>query len=130
MVRNFWPIWIMLFFTSFCNIIKVMGFLYLFIIFFHLIFSFSFARSLLVAHVYISIELIDCILLSSFEIRVIWLISAVKHYAFHFQIFAVFLILICCFYEFFLVFRTPHATCTCFLHNLFFSQFELSFYNF
>ena len=129
MVRNFWPIWIVLFYTSFCNIIKSNDFLYHSIIFFRLIFSFSFTRSLL-AHVYISIELIDCILLSSFEIRIILLISSVKHYALHFQIFAVFLILIYSFYEFFLIFRTPHATFTCFLHNLFFSQFELSFYRF
>ena len=130
MVRNFWPIWIMLFYTSFCNIIKFNDFLYHFIIFFCLIFSFSFTRSLLVAHVYISIELIDCILLSTFVIRVILLISSAKHYALHFQIFAVFLILIYCFYEFFLIFKTPHATFTCFLHNFFFSQFELSFYRF
>ena len=64
--RNFWPIWIMFFYVFFCNIIKVDHFLYHLIILLHLISSFLLARSLLVLYAYVSSELIDCILLSSF----------------------------------------------------------------
>ena len=55
----------------FCNIIKVNHFLYYFIILLHLISSFLLTRSLLVPSAYISIESIDCILLSSFELKAI-----------------------------------------------------------
>ena len=77
MIRNLWPIWIMFF----CNIIKSNHFLYRFIIWLHLISSFSLTKSLLVPYAYISIESLDCVLLSSFEcmeIWLIWLISSVK----------------------------------------------------
>ena len=54
------------------------AFLYLFIILLHLTNSFSLTRSLFVPYVYVSIESIDCILLSSFEPKEILLISSVK----------------------------------------------------
>ena len=78
MVRNLWPIWIMFFHVFFSNIIKVNYFFYCFIILLHLISSFSLTKSLVVAYAYVSIESIDCILLSSFELRRILLISSVK----------------------------------------------------
>ena len=68
----------MLFCFFFCNIIKVNYFLYRFIILLHLISSFSVTISLLVPHAYFSIESTDCILLSSFELKAILLISSVK----------------------------------------------------
>ena len=58
--------------------IKVNHFLYLFIILLHLISSLSLTKSLLVPHAYVSIESIDSILLSSFELKAILLISSVK----------------------------------------------------
>ena len=52
--------------------------MYCFIIFLHLISSFSLTRSLFVPYAYVSIESIDCILLSSSELKAILLISSVK----------------------------------------------------
>ena len=78
MIRNLWLIWITFSHVFFCNIIKVNHLLYRFIILLHLISSFSFTRSLLVPYAYVSIESIDCILLSSFELKAILLISSVK----------------------------------------------------
>ena len=66
------------FYYFFCNLIKVNQFLYCFIIFLYLISSFSLTRSLLVLYAYVSIESIDCILLLSFERKIIVLISPVK----------------------------------------------------
>ena len=43
-----------------------------------LIFSFFHIRSLLIPCAYVSIESIDCVLLSSFELKVILFISSVK----------------------------------------------------
>ena len=51
---------------------------YGFVILLHLIFSFSLTRSLLVAYACGSMESIDCILLSSFELNAILLISLLK----------------------------------------------------
>ena len=65
-------------FVFFYNIINVNHFLYSFIILLHFFTSFSLTRSLLVSYPYVSIESIDCILLSSFEINAILLISSVK----------------------------------------------------
>ena len=62
----------------FCNIIKINRFLYPFIILLHLIPFFSFTRSMLVPYAYVSIESIDYILLSPFELKPILLISSVK----------------------------------------------------
>ena len=78
MVRNLWPIWIMFFYISFCKIIKFNHFLYRFITLLHLISSFSLTRSLLVPYVYVFIESIDCILLSSFKAKEILLMFSVK----------------------------------------------------
>ena len=66
------------FYIFFYNIIKVNHFLYSFIILLRLISPFLLTRSLLVPYVYVSIESIDCILLSSFELKAILLISSVK----------------------------------------------------
>ena len=60
------------------NIIKVNYFLYRFIILLHLISSFSLNRSLLVPYPHVSIESIDCILKSSFELKGVLLISSIK----------------------------------------------------
>ena len=76
--KELWPIWIMFFHVFFCNIIKVDHFLYRFIILLHLISSFSLTRSSLVPYVYVSIESIDCTILSSFELKANSLISSVK----------------------------------------------------
>ena len=67
-----------LFYILFYNIIKVNHFLYSFIILLRLISPFLLTRSLLVPYAYVSIESIDCILLSSFELKAILLISSVK----------------------------------------------------
>ena len=53
-------------------------YLYCFIVILHVISSFSLARSLLVPYAYVSIESTDCILLSSFELKAILLISSAK----------------------------------------------------
>ena len=53
------------------------SFLYCFIILLHLI-SFSLTRPLHVPYTFVSIESIDCILLSSFELKKIWLTFSVK----------------------------------------------------
>ena len=78
MVRNFWPIYIMFFFVFFCNIIKVNQFLYFFIILLHLISSFLLTRYFLIPYAYASMESIDCIYLSSFELKSILIIFSVK----------------------------------------------------
>ena len=59
-------------------------FLYYLFILLRLIFSFVYIRSLLVSYAYVSIESVDCILLLSFELTVILLISSVKYYFIHF----------------------------------------------
>ena len=41
---------------------------------------YSLTRSLLVPYAYVSIKSVDCILLSSFELKAIWLISSLKTY--------------------------------------------------
>ena len=66
------------FFLFFYNIIKVNHFLYRFIILLHLISCLSPTKSLLIPYAYVSIESIDFILLSSFELKAILLISSVK----------------------------------------------------
>ena len=78
MIRNLSPIWITFFYVFFCNIINVNNFLYRFIILLHLTSSFLLTRSLLVPYAYVSIESNDCILLSSFELNAILLISLVN----------------------------------------------------
>ena len=82
MVRNFWPIWIMLFYVFFCNIIKVKLFLYYFITLLELISSLLHTKSLFIPYTYGSIESIDCIILRWFELKAILLISSVKRLCF------------------------------------------------
>ena len=60
------------------NVIKVDHFLYRFIILLHHISLLSLTKFLLVPYAYVSIESIDCILLSSFELKAILLIYSVK----------------------------------------------------
>ena len=78
MIRNLWPIWIMFFYVLFINIIKVNHFLCSFIILLHLIYFLSYTKTVLVPHAYVSIESIDCILLTSFELKTILSISSVN----------------------------------------------------
>ena len=52
--------------------------MYRFIILLHLISSVLITRSLLIPNAYVSIQSIDCILLLSFELKAILLISSVK----------------------------------------------------
>ena len=54
------------------------SFLYRFIILLHLISSFSLTKSLILPYAYVSIESVDCILLSSFKLKAVLLISSVK----------------------------------------------------
>ena len=68
----------MFFYVFFCNLIKVKQFWFCFIILLHLISSSLHTRSLFVPYAYVSIESIDCILLSSFELKAILLIYSVK----------------------------------------------------
>ena len=78
MIKNLEPIWIIFLYVLYFNNIKVNHFFYSFIVLLHLVFSFSFTRYLLVPYAYVSIELIDCIVLLSFELKKILLISSVK----------------------------------------------------
>ena len=70
------------FYVFFCYIIKVKHFCDFFIILLHLMSSFLHSRSLLIPCAYVSIESIDRILLSSFEIEAILLNSSVKAFCF------------------------------------------------
>ena len=114
------------------KITKVNHFLCCFIIFLLLVSSLPVTRSLIVTYVYISIESIDCILLLSFELKAVLLISSVNTLC-------LLLLNLCCifnidfsFYKFFIIlFNTIHANF--FLVNLFYYKVELlinSFYNF
>ena len=78
MVKNFWPIWIMSFYVCFYNIINVKYFFIVLLYHYIWLFSFLHIRSLLVPYAYVSIQSIDCILLLSFELKAILLISSAK----------------------------------------------------
>ena len=93
--KELWAIRIIFFYVSFYNIIKVIHFLYRFIIMLHLISSLSLTKSFLVPYAYFSVELIDCILLSSFELKTILLTSSVK---------TLYLLNLCCIYNLDLLF--------------------------
>ena len=89
-----------------------------------LVFSFLCIGSLLIPCAYVSIESIDCILLSSFELKLILLISSVK---------ALYLLLLnlCCvcflqifFVLFYLLYINLHQLLS-FLNSLFYFQFEI-----
>ena len=125
----------MFFYVFFCNFIKVNHFLYRFNIFYYIqSLLFHFVGSLLIPYGYVSIESIDCILLSSFELKAVLSISSVKTLCLS-------LLNLCCvldidllffinFYEFF---NTIYVNFFYFfLDNLFYSQVELllnSFHN-
>ena len=79
-VWNLWEIWIMFFYISLCNIVKVNHLLHRFVILLHLNSCFSLTRSLLIPCSYVSIESFDCILLSLFELNAILLICSVKNF--------------------------------------------------
>ena len=94
-----------MFFYFFCSIVKVNYFLFCLIILLYLVSSFLHTSSLLVPYTYISIESIDCILLSSLALYVILLTSSVNTLSFlllnlrrDFNIDLLF------FYEFFMIF--------------------------
>ena len=77
-IRNLLPIWVM-FFMFFCFFLEhhqSSSCLYCFITLLHLVSSFSLTRPLLFPDAYVCI--VDCIILSSFELKVIFLISSVK----------------------------------------------------
>ena len=111
MIKNVQPIQIMFFYVFFCNIIQVNRFLYRFIILLHLISSFPFTRSLFVPYAYVSIASIDSILLSSYELKAILLISPVKTLCLALlNLCCVFINFYYCFYKFFMiVFKTIYV---------------------
>ena len=79
-------------FMFFCNVIKLNNFLHCFIILYHLCFSFLHIKSFIVPYVYVSTESIDCIRLSSFELKAVLLISSE-------EIFCLSLLNLCCVYN-------------------------------
>ena len=85
----------------FDNIIKINHFLYCFIILILSVFSFFHIRSLLIPCVYVSIESVDCNLLSAFKLNAILLIYSVKRVCLSLLNL---LKLLNIFYEFFLIF--------------------------
>ena len=84
--------WIMLFHVFFCSIIKINHFVNRFFILLRLISPLSLNRSFLAPYAYVSIESIDFILSSSFELKAILLISFVKTFCFA-------LLNICCLFD-------------------------------
>ena len=78
MIRNLWSIWVTFFEVFFCSMIRINHFLYSFIVLLHLISPSSFTRAFVATYAYVSMESIDWILLSSFELNVILLLSSVK----------------------------------------------------
>ena len=131
MIWNLWSIWIFFFYVFFCNIIKVNHFLYFFTILLHLISSFSLTRTFLVPFAYVSIESIDYIVLSSFKLKAILLISSVKKLCLSLlNLFYVFNIV--CMYSLGF-FQDYLCQFYFFLNSLFYSELQLllnSFHNF
>ena len=125
----------MFFYFLFFNIIKVNQF---FIILLHLISCFSFSRSFLVPHAHVTIESIDCIFLSSSEIKAILLISSVKAlYLSRLNLYCDCNINLLFFYDFFMFLlqqkKISMSMLFFFLDGLFYPQVELllkRFYNF
>ena len=78
LIWNLWLVWFMLLLFSFVTSPTLILFLCNFIILLYLISFFSFTRSLLVPYVYVSIESVDCILLTLFELKAILSVSSVK----------------------------------------------------
>ena len=106
MVENLRPIIILFLYLFLCKVIKAKDFctvLLYYIILLHLISSFRLPRSLPNPCAYVSVKSIDCILLSSFELKAILSTSSVKTLCFS-------VLNLCCifnidFYEFFYYLR-------------------------
>ena len=117
---------------SFATKLIIFVLLYHIITLLHSISCFSLNRSLLVPYSYFSIESIDYILLSSFELKAILIISSVK--ALCCSIYALFLILIYCFlWILYDLYKDHLCQFYIFLDCSFYSRAELclnSFYNF
>ena len=107
--------------------------MYCFIILLHLISSFSLTRYLLLSYAYVSIKSIDRVLLSSFEVNVMLLVSSVKTWCFSLSI-------LCCVFNLDLLFLMNSlwfflglSMLIFFLDILLYYQLELlsnNFYNF
>ena len=123
-----------MFFHVFFCIMKVNLVLYCLIILLHLIFSFLQTKSVLFPYAYISIESIDCILSSSFELKAVLLISSVNTWYFSLlNLFCVFDISLLFSYEFFMICSKIIRIKIIFSNGLFCFQVELflnSVYNF
>ena len=76
---------------------KLIIFFYCFVVLLYLISSFSITRILLVPYAYVPIQSTDCILLLSFEIKAMLLISSVKTLCFS-------LLILCCVFNIDLLF--------------------------
>ena len=122
----------MYFYGFLSNIIKVNHFLHYFIIFLHLVSTFLHIKYLYVPYAYVSIESIDCILLSLLAFNSILLISSVNTLC-------LLLLNLCCvfninllfFYKFCMAFfKTLCINFIFFLINLFYSEVELLLNNF
>ena len=118
------------FMPSFVMYLKL-NILYCFTVLLHLMFSFLHIRYFLVLYAYVSIESIDCILLSSIKFKVILLISLVK-------ILYLLLLNLCCVSNISLFFTNSLSSLrqsiriSSFFNSLFYIQFEMFlniFYN-
>ena len=118
--------------VSFATKLIIFVLLYHIITLLHSVSCFSPHRSLLVPYSYFSIESIDWILLSSFELKAILIISSVKTLCC--SIYALFLILIYCFlWILYDLYKDNLCQFYFFLDGSFYSRVELclkSFYNF
>ena len=98
--------------------------MYCFIILLYLISSFLHTKSLFIPYAYVSVESINCILLSSFELKAILLISSVKTLSLS-------LLNLCCVFNFSLLFinsfwsSRSSTSILFFLNDLFYFKFEM-----
>ena len=99
MVRKFWPICIMLFYFSFCNISKFKHFCIALLDYYIWYFLFLNTRFLFSSYTYVPIESIDYIPFTSFELKAIVLISYVKTVRLSFSLFH-----LCCVFSISLLF--------------------------
>ena len=115
------------------SVIKVNHFLYRFIILLYLNSSFSLTKSFLISYTYVSIESIDCILLSSLELKGIQLISSVK--TLRLSLLNIFYILILIYYFLCILYvlfyrKVNYISLFLFLDGLFYSQVDFLLKNF
>ena len=137
MTSNLWLIWIMMF----CNIINLIIFalFYYVVIVNHFFFTY---QILLIPYAKVSIKSLCCILLSSFELKGILLISSVKTLSFTFKTLLCFQFYFIVFYEFFVIFfkaiynnfiffKIIHFIIkfSCFLTAFIIFKYKFSFYN-